>query len=276
MLAWTSGLVGTAVAAFITAYATALGNTAASPSTAPPPPGRYPLLVTVGNVAGDDPSFALPKPVVLDTRNLDHLAAEQGDPSSGYAAWLSAHHAAFVGQVHIQLVVQGNRHHLVRIINITPVESCSAPLHGTMFFFPGQSGDLSAQLYVDLDNPLRPTAYASTPSVRKYPNYFGRYSVSLGFGEQYTFQVAASTLHQYCEFKLVLTVVDDGKTVMETVNDHGQPFRLTSLPEHHHHIVFQNYQVLYLNAVSGANVSRKPSDFSVHPWERGNPKTFRW
>jgi len=271
VLAWAAGVVGSAIAAFVTAYITTLGTAAAAAHPASPPPDGQPVLVTVGNVAGHDGSFAFPDPVTLSARQIRDLSAAQGNlASTVFTSWYSAHHGAFVGAVSIQLVVQGNRHHLVRIINITPVESCSAPLHGTMFFFPGQGADESARLYLDLDHPLEPDAYALGSSAKRYADYFGRYSVSLRYDGQFTFQVTTSTSNQYCAFKLALTIIDDGKKVTETVDDHGQPFRLTSLPERGNRVRFSSYQVLYLDYAS-ADSTFNPSG---PPWVRGNPKKY--
>ncbi len=217
VLAWIGGVASSAIVAFIAAFATVLGTNAASPAAVPAPPSGDPVQVTVGNVTGADLSTALPKPVILSAKQLAYLSAADGVPGSGYAAWFSAHDAAFVGQANIQLVVQGNRHNLARITKILPVERCSAPLGGTMFFAPGQGGqDLSAHLYLNLDNPRLPAGYTLPSSAKKYPDYFGQYSISLGFDDQFTFQIAVSTRRQYCEFTLDLVVLDEGKTVVES------------------------------------------------------------
>lgn len=131
---------------------------------------------------------------------------------------------------------------------------------------------MSARLYLDLGDPLEPDAYALGSSVKEYPDYFGRYTVSLGYGDQYTFQVTASTSNQYCAFELALTIIDDGKTVIETVGDHGQPFRLTSGPEQGNRVSFSGYRVLYLDFASAG------PDFNPRglPWVQGNPKKYVW
>jgi len=201
------------------------------------------------------------------------MAAVNGSGSSGSQAWLADHDMAFAGRVDIQLVVQGNRRHLVRIINIKPVEHCSAPLDGTMFFAPGQGEDVSAQLYVDLDNPQVPAEYTKAWSVKRYPDYFGQYSISLGFGEQFTFQVAVSTSRQFCQFELDLTALDGGKTVTETVNDHGKPFRITPIPAGGG-TIFSSYQVLYLDNEIARSVY--PNITNTNPWIRVNSKKFSW
>jgi len=259
-------MAGTAIVAFVTAFATVLGTSAASTATGPAQPAGGPVQVTVGNVDGADGSKALPKPVFLSAGKLRHLNS----------AWFSAHDYTYVGQVDIQLVVQGNRHHVVRIINITPVEKCSAPLHGTMFFGPNQGADGSTRLYLDLDNPQRPAAYFHPDSQKKYPDYFGQYSISLAFGKQFTFQVYAATLHQYCTFTFKLEIVDNGKVVTENVSNHGEPFRLTALPPENRdgRLSFPNYRVLYISGEIASTFYPQPNTYGEDPWVRANPKKF--
>jgi hypothetical protein len=266
VISWVGAIVGTAIVAFITAFATVLGTNTASHATSPAPPTGGPVQVTVGNVDGVDHSMALPNPVVLNAKQLNHLNS----------AWFSAHDYSYVGQVDIQLVVQGNRHHLVRIINISPVEKCSAPLGGTMFFGPNQGSDASARLDLDLDDPQRPAAYVHPDSQTKYPDYFGQYSVSLRFGDQFTFQVDAATLHRYCAFTLDLTIIDNGKTVTETANNHGEPFRLTALPPEtrERRQGFSIYQVLYLSGEIANNYYPQPNTYGEDLWVRADPKKF--
>lgn len=277
-LAWIGSIVTSAIVAFIAAFGTVLGTNAASPAATPAPPTGDPVQVTVGNVGGDDSSMALPKPVTLSVKQLVHLGAENDGPGSASYAWFSAHDAAFVSQANIQLVVQGNRHSLARIINIHPMERCSAPLNGTMFFAPGQSGqDSSAHLYLNLDNPQLPASYTLPSSYEKHPNYFGQYSISLGFGDQFTFQIAVSTLRQYCEFTLDVVVLDDGKTVVESVSNHGKPFRITSFPAtgSNGKVSFSRYRDLYLGGAAIPDGVDHNADGAAS-WIRGNPNTFTW
>jgi hypothetical protein len=275
LLAWVGGLASSAIVAFVAAFATVLGTQAASPAAGSSltPLHGGPILVTLGNVTGADGSMALPKPLILGAKDLAVLTAAANGRTYGYQAWLAAHNMAFAGLVNIQIVVQGNRHHTVRIINVKPVETCSAPLSGTMFFAPGQGADTSARLYVNLDNPQLPAEYSRPPSEKKYPNYFGQYSVSLGFGQQFTFQVTASTSRHFCQFELQLTALDDGKMILETVNDHGKPFRLTPIPAGGGPI-FSNYKVLYLDS----EIARSyfPKITSPAPWVKVNPNKFNW
>ena len=59
-------------------------------------------------------------------------------------------------------------------------------------------------------------------------DYFGHNTVSLSNGEQFTFDIHVSTALHYCQFSFDMTVVDGTKTVVETVNNHDAPFRVTA------------------------------------------------
>jgi hypothetical protein len=278
---WSGSLIGAAIIAFITSYFTALGTHAASAN--PGQPTGNPIQITVGNVTGadGDPSSVLPMPVRLSKKMLNYLNSMDGNPvNPAYQHWFSDRNVAFARAVDIQLVVQGNRHHLVRIIDITPVERCSAPLHGTLFFSPPQGADPSAKLYFDLDNPQLPASYSRPAPPKQSSDYFGQYSISLAYGDQFTFQIIASTQRQYCQFGLNLTVVDDGKVTVQSANDHGRPFRVTSYlagKRGSSGINFPGYRDLYLSgAAAPPSEYGSPNAFGRYPWGKGNPRTFRW
>jgi hypothetical protein len=275
-LAWLGSILTSAIIAFVAAFATVFGTNAASPSATPASPTGDPVQVTVGNVGGADSSMALPSPVTLSAQQLANVGVESDLPGSAADSWFTAHNAAFVGQANIQLVVQGNRRNLVRIINILPVEHCSAPLDGTMFFAPGQGGqNLSAHLYLNLDTPQTPASYTLPTSDEKHPDYFGQYSISLGFGDQFTIQIAASTQRQYCAFTLDLAILTGGKKVVEPVSNHGKPFLVTPFPVtgNNGKISFSSYRDLYLG---GAAIPDGQNPDGTQDWIKGNPHTFTW
>jgi hypothetical protein len=279
VLAWGGGLVSAALLAFITAYFTVLGNHAAS--AAPEPPAGEPIIAMVGNITEDSESMVLPRPVNLSAQQLSSLNASDGTPNSSYVDWFVSHKAAFVEAAEIQLVVQGNGRGLVQIVNITPVERCSQPLRGTLFYAPGQGQDVSAHLYYNLNDPQAPAGYthANTEGAI-YPDYFGHYTISLAFGKIFTFQITASVRNRYCQFTLIVAGIANGKTFTESVNNHGQPFRVTSLlpepPTTEHVPSFAGYQDLYLGGIAAGLVDgNRENPYGVGLWVRANPKTYR-
>lgn len=274
VLKWGGGLTGAALLAFTTAYFTVLGNRAAS--EAPRPPSGEPVKVTVGEITEDGASMVLPSPVGLNAQQLSSLSSSADTPKSSYSDWFSSHKAAFVNSANIQLTVQGHRKNIVQIVNITPLVRCSQPLRGTLFYAPGQSDDVSTHLYFNLNDPQAPASYTKTDSATRYPNYFGNYTISLKYGEVYTFQIKTSVANRYCQFSFAIAGISDGKNFTESVNDDGQPFRVTSLlPEGsaaNSVPSFAGYQDLY---VAGAAAGYKQDKDGTNLWTRGNPNYYR-
>ena len=172
--------------------------------------------------------------------------------------WLIQHGAVATGTVDIQLVVQGNRTDTVRILNIKPAANCTNPLHGTMFYSPSAGSDPITQLNMNLDDPDIPASYTENRQVdgmvqgKTISDYFGHNTVSLSNGEQFTFDIHVSTALHYCQFSLDMTVVDGTKTVVESVNNHDAPFRVTALYGKKRDLLptFSRYSVVYLGGVA--------------------------
>ena len=179
------------------------------------------------------------------------------DPDASYG-WLIRHGAVATGMVDIRLVVQGNRTHAVRILNIKPAEHCARPLRGTIFYSPSAGADPITQLNVNLDDPNAPASFQVNQQVngttrgRTVSDYFGHNTVSLGNGEQFTFDIQAATARHYCQFSLDMTVVDATKTVVESVDNHGVPFRVTAIYGKNRNLIptFSRYSAVYLGGVA--------------------------
>ena len=139
-----------------------------------------------------------------------------------------------------------------------PAEQCASPLRGTIFYSPSAGADPVTQLNMDLDNPGIPASYQETYQVngvtegKAAADYFGHNTVSLGNGEQFTFDIHASTATHYCRFSLAMTVVDGTKTVTENVDDHGVPFQVTAVYGIKKDLVpsFSRYSAVYLGGVA--------------------------
>jgi hypothetical protein len=265
--AWICGLAGVAAAAFITAFSTTLGNQVAALSTSQGAPGGQPVkidLVNTQNSLGD--AYVFPGSVVLTQQQLASLnSLDQSAPA--YDRWFLSRGAVDTSPIDIQLVVQGNRTHGVRIVNIRPVISCQMPLHGTLFESPSAGGQGSTLLYLNLDQP-RPALSYQAPGSGAYKDYFSHYTVSLNEGEQFTFQIFAMTIEHYCKFSLDMTVLDNGRTVVERVNNHGKPFQVTSIYRS------SKYSVLYLGGLDSIYPKRQ-NNYGNTPWSRVNPATTK-
>lgn len=188
-----------------------------------------------------------------------------------YEAWAKQQGAVDPETVSIKLVLEGNRDRPIRIIDLRPVKRCQPPLSGTLLFSPPQGSDDSVGILFDLDQ-ARPDPVAAD-RVEEGENYFSTHTVSLKRGEQQTFQIYAGTARQYCEFSLQLTIVADGKTLTQTVDNHGQPFRVTALASctgeptcDPMDIRFASYKTLYTGGaqtycVNGAWTREEPTTY---------------
>jgi len=157
-----------------------------------------------------------------------------------------------------------------RIVDIQPATSCTQPLHGTLFYSPSAAGDPVTQLNLNLDKPQIPASYEVYNQVngvwtpKNISNYFGHYTVSLKYGEQFTFDIDAATELHYCQFTLKMTVVDGSGSVVESIDNNGKPFRVTAIYGREAAPTFSRYNVVYLGGIANT-ISRNDSWVRVDP-----------
>jgi hypothetical protein len=279
IIARAASLGGVAVVAFITAFAGNFGSHAATlvstirghSARGSSPTGEPVTIDYVGPEppAGTAVMAAAAKPIIFTSHQLEQLNSQQNSGSA--AEWLAAH-GALTPSIDILVVVQGNRAHTVRIVDIQPVAACAQPLHGTVFFSPSAGADPITQLNLNLDKPQVPLSYSETYSVngsaeeKTIRDYFGHYTVSLDPGKQFTFAIDATTRLHYCKFSLTMTVVDGSQTVMEPITDHGKPFQVTAIYHDGLQPSFSRYSTVYLGGLAGVNQE-------TGAWSRVNPTT---
>lgn len=161
----------------------------------------------------------------------------------------------------IKLVLEGNRNKPVRIVGMRAITRCTAPLAGTLFVYPNGGVDESVKIGFDLDRP-RPIAQTLEGYKLGGDDYFANKTVSLKSGEQQTFQIAAKTSEHYCQYRLELSIVDDGKTVTQLVDNNGEPFQVTARVTKGYWTTpgaFSSYRALYVGglALPGGRTTRK-------------------
>lgn len=278
---WAGGIATAGVGALVAAIATGLGNdavahiTAQQPAAATGSPAKIDLVDHVPEL-GD--THAVAKPLVLSAAELGQLnSLNQGTPA--YEAWFASHGAVDTVRTENEIVVEGNRSHQVRIIDIQPVTTCSAPWNGTLFASPPSASNTSTQLFLNLDAPnSRPSYIAPGPNgeATAGADFFGTYTVSLNQGEQYTFNVVATTTAHYCSFTLDMTVLDDGHAVVEKIDDNGRPFQVSAVidsdPNEPRPGEYSAYQELYIGGVD--NVGGGDNAFDEPLWASADPQTF--
>ncbi|MFI6395451.1 hypothetical protein [Nonomuraea sp. NPDC050540] len=186
------------------------------------------------------------------------------DRSRKQADWLRAHGAVDAWDVVMKVVVRGNSDSSVAIVGMEAEKSCSAPLRGTAFYDPS-AGAPEENVYIgfNLDDP---SSRAQEQGEDGYEgDYFSGKTVRLAKGEIITFQIEAFTSKSYCEFSLSMETVSDGKPATQVIDNHGSPFRVSTMRGDGN---FSSYQALYLGGVA------IPDDVWPKEWTEGNPKIY--
>jgi hypothetical protein len=236
------------------------------PSTPTGPSATIDLVRVVYGTKGD--SHVTAQLLSLTAGQLGQLDAMSLGDSASYEAWFTAHGAIDLGTTVVQIIVEGNRDHQVRIVDLQPVATCSAPLTGTLFLSPPAGGETTTQLFADLDSPSRTLRYTIVDQhggVTTGQDYFGDFTVSLARGEQQVFELAVSSGKHYCTFTLDMTVVDGGHTVVEHISDDGRPFAVSALAPHRTTASYSSYSMLYIGGTLAPN----------NGWVREDPNTYQ-
>lgn len=148
--------------------------------------------------------------------------------------WLVDQGAVDMGSVEVRLALSGNRAETVRIVDMTPVSDCSQPPYsGALFVSPPAGGESITRLSFDLDdpNPVAKTTNVEDGTFEEEP-YFANNTMSLKQDEQQVFIVTATTQLHLCSFELELSILEDGETRTQTIDDNGSPFQVTArLPD---------------------------------------------
>jgi hypothetical protein len=201
------------------------------PTTPSPKPTEGPsVVVDLVRVerAKDAPTWVFPTALRLSDGELDQLNS-MSRYSDEQHQWLRQRGAVDPFDTDVKIVVRGNRDRSVRIIDMKVLPRCSAPLTGTLFDSPTAGSQESVRLGFDLDED-NPQARTVVNKSEWGGGYFQRKTISLKRDEDITFQVLAKTLKHYCEFSLVLEILDGGTLIKQPIDDHGKPFKVTALP----------------------------------------------
>lgn len=168
-------------------------------------------------------------------------------PWPAFVQWFFSRGAYESGGTSTQLVVQNNRSHPVRIIDMNVIKQCRAPLTGTMFFGAGGAVDETVGLGFNLDSSDTEAEQAQGTGLASWkPDYFTRYTISIQPGAQQVFNLWTVTSRQACTFEYQVTVLDGEKKVTQIIGDGTVPFRATALVNNPSGSSFSDYKVLYL------------------------------
>jgi hypothetical protein len=210
--------------------------------------------------------WTFPGKLVLSSSQLKAL----NDMKSIYDQdnWFFAH-GGYEPATDTQLVVQNNRNHLVRVIDMKVIKNCTVPLSGTLFYAPDQGGDGEIRLGFNLDSADTEAESAAGWGTSQWkPDYFANYTVSIQPGAQEVFNLRTVVTKYSCTFEYQLTILDGVKKTYQIVKDGGQPFRASALTRGHSAMgSYSGYQVMYAGGVydekgNGAYVRVSPDTFT--------------
>ena len=257
LLSWTGGLVTAVVAAVLAAIVTvgiSPHNAVAAQTTA----ARHGPPVKIDSVAVlrttvQAGTFVFQRAIYLSQSELDELNQFQLG-TSGYINWFRSRGGVDPDSSNVQLVVEGNASKPVRIINISLIKDCQAPLSGSLFLNPPAGSASSILIDFNLDSP------ASIAQTASGQDYFPRYTISLRPGEVQVIQISSVTARYYCRYSIQLDALVGAHTVIETVTNDGKPFQVSATYNSN-----ARYHVLYAGGVASPNGGK---------FERVNPTSF--
>lgn len=245
LVTWTGGLVTAVVAAVLGAIITvemSAHNAAAAQTaiTRHGPPVKIDS-VTVLRTSGQAGTYVFQRALYLSQAELHQLNQLQ-DGTPGYTNWFRSRGGVDPFSSNVQLVVEGNADKAARIINISLLKNCHAPISGTLFESPSAGETQSILIDFNLDSP------DSIPQTANGQDYFPRYTIPLQPGEVQVIQISAGTQQYYCQYKIQLDVLVGTNTTTETVTNDGKPFQVSAEDNSN-----APYQVVYDGGVDSPN-----------------------
>lgn len=216
---WRSGLsflIGIVVLVMIGWFAESAG-TSTSASSMSGAPVRVDSISIQPNV-NHGQTFVFSKALQLgkaELHSLTNLSEQSIQGSDDFYAWARNHGGVDPDQVHIQLVLSGNRDYEVRIIGMRAVGVCGPPLTGTMMAYGSEGGEESIGIGFNLDK--------DDPNAKYYHgisfggDYFMDKTVSLKHSEQQAFEIVGSSLEHSCNFKIQLIILDGTRQISKTI-----------------------------------------------------------
>jgi hypothetical protein len=135
-----------------------------------------------------------------------------------------------VDDLTIRVVVRGRSNQGVQIVGMRPiVRRRTPPLTGTLFHIPPQAGAASIRMIVNFDQPIAVLreVRGSFSGPRGGRPFFDENSIKLADGEQDVLVIRAVTSRYSISFVLEVTYLLGNAERTVTIDDHGQPFRVT-------------------------------------------------
>ncbi|MFC5830058.1 hypothetical protein [Nonomuraea insulae] len=185
--------------------------------------------VVIERKVGGDYSWILPNRTNFSNKDIKDITAKLfSEQSDTYMPKIGG---VWTRGLSLKIVAEGRRESPVRILDMQVEKKC-VPLHGTAFIALEQGGEPSIGIGFNLDL-AKPSAQMVDEQLEEKDRWRGQYfrenSVSLDQGEQSVFQVTVAASKYYCEFRLVLVILDGDKTVRQVVDNNGSPFKVSGI-----------------------------------------------
>lgn len=179
-----------------------------------------------------------------------------------------------------QFVLQNSCRQSETITDIQISKACQpSPLNGTIFVGQARlnepsSPDDSTQLGFDLDSSDPEAVWTNGWNVGKWTQEYDDDGslITIPGNEAHSIDIRVTAQHVACSFSIVLRVLYDGKTRVETIDDDGQLFRVSALlpgvlkPQRPGNHPYSGYGVLY--------VGWDESPWNDDTWARQSPSTW--
>ncbi|MDN3359025.1 hypothetical protein [Actinomadura sp. DC4] len=202
------------------------------------------------------------------------MATEGG--TDGYSRFILGLGAVTAHGMVIDLKMSTLTSQQVRLERVRMAKTCTDPLSGTLFFNPPAGGPgRPGEIGFDLDQQV-PIAQ-EVRLENDFPEFTGRdfFRTHIQYftkNDGYVYHVIVHTRKHYCTFRLLLDVTGDYRSETITVDDHGEPFRVTGVymtTDTHGFPIekFRAYKKVYATAASGSH--------GPDWWNEEDPKTFK-
>lgn len=201
---------------------------AAAASSAQAPPGSSVRIddAKVVRLGSQGEEYAFAEPLSWSQAQVDSINAAQGVGSEAMQGVMRSLGGVDPDVEHISLVLEGATSAGVEITNMGVIkDQCGPPLDGGFFESPAAGSGTNVNINFDLDKAV---VIAESPNEDgTYSEFFKTHSVSLAQGEQVPFLISVSSQSQYCQFRLVITVVDSSGSNSQVIDNAGGEFSVT-------------------------------------------------
>jgi hypothetical protein len=193
------------------------------------------LRVTV-DVVNDDGDYTIATPETWslppDNPLNQHVSS---DAALQLMSTIRTHGGFDVGRLRVRLLLEGRRNQQIRVTDIVVTNSKDiATVSGTLVNLHEEGGDGSIEVLFDLNDPLPgariPEPNPNGPGLVAGNPYFSQNTISLNDREQVVVvpEVRPAANHA-SEFELSVRYTIGGERRSMTIDNNGQPFRVTPL-----------------------------------------------